>query len=42
MDNPAGTGRGVRSVVLDGRQLPGGAVPLGDDRKHHEVRVELG
>ena len=42
VDNPAGTGRGVRSVVLDGRQLPGGAVPLGDDGKHHEVRVELG
>jgi cellobiose phosphorylase len=42
VDNSAGTGRGVRSVVLDGRPLPGGAVPLGDDREHHEVRVELG
>ena len=42
VDNPAGTGRGVRLVVLDGRHLPGGAVPLSDDRKHHEVRVELG
>jgi cellobiose phosphorylase len=42
VDNSAGTGRGVRSVVLDGQQLPGGAVPLSDDRKHHEVRVVLG
>ena len=42
VDNPAGTGRDVRSVALDGRQQPGGAVPLVDDGKHHEVRVELG
>jgi cellobiose phosphorylase len=42
VDNSAGTGRRVRSVVLDGRQMPGDAVPLCDDRKHHEVRVELG
>ena len=35
VDNSAGTGRGVRSVVFDGRQLPDGAVPLGDDEKHH-------
>jgi cellobiose phosphorylase len=42
VDNLAGTGRGVRSVALDGRQLPGGAVPLSDDGKHHEVRVDLG
>ena len=41
VDNSAGTGRGVRSVELDG-QLPDGVVPLGDDRKTHEVRVELG
>jgi cellobiose phosphorylase len=42
VDNAAGTGRGVRSVELDGRRLPGGAVPLDDDGKPHEVRVELG
>jgi cellobiose phosphorylase len=42
VDNPAGTGRSVRSVVFDGRHLRGGAVLLDDDRKHHEVRVELG
>jgi cellobiose phosphorylase len=42
VDNSAGTGRGVRSIVLDGTQLPGGAVPLSDDGNHHEIRVELG
>jgi hypothetical protein len=42
VDNSAGTGRGVRSVVLDGRLWPGGAVPLDDDRMDHEVLVELG
>jgi cellobiose phosphorylase len=42
VDNAAGTGRGVRSVVLDGRPIPGGAVPLGDDGKDHEIRVEMG
>ena len=33
MDNSAGTGRGVRSVELDGQRLPNDAVPLSDDRK---------
>ncbi len=42
VDNAAGTGRGVRLVVLDGRPLPAGAVPLSDDGKRHEIRVELG
>ncbi len=42
VDNSAGTGRGVRMVVLDGRHLPGGAVPLLNDGNHHEIRVELG
>jgi cellobiose phosphorylase len=42
VDNSAGTGRGVRSVVLDGRALPAGSVPLSDDGKPHEVHVKLG
>jgi cellobiose phosphorylase len=42
VDNSAGTGRGVRSVELDGNQLPNHTVPLVDDSKTHEVRVELG
>jgi cellobiose phosphorylase len=42
VDNSAGTGRGVRSVTADGQQFPGGAVPLCDDRRVHDVRVTLG
>ena len=42
VDNAAGTGRGVRSVTLDGRVVEGGAVPLRDDGREHDVRVTLG
>jgi cellobiose phosphorylase len=42
VDNSAGTGRGVRSVELDGQRLPNDTVPLSDDRKTHNVRVQLG
>lgn len=40
--NSAGTGRGVRSVELDGQPLPNNTVPLSDDGKNHNVSVELG
>jgi cellobiose phosphorylase len=40
--NPAGTGRGVVSVILDGQPAAGGAVPLRDDGREHDVRVTLG
>jgi hypothetical protein len=36
------TGRGVRSVELDGQRLPNDTVPLSDDGKNHNVSVELG
>ena len=42
VDNSAGTGRGVRSIELDGQQLPEDTVPLTDDSKVHNVRVQLG
>jgi hypothetical protein len=42
VDNSAGTGRGVRSVELDGQRLPNDTIPLVDDSKSHEVRVQLG
>jgi len=42
VDNPAGTGRGVVSVTLDGQPAAGGAVPLRDDGRGHDVRVTLG
>jgi cellobiose phosphorylase len=42
VENPSGTGRGVRSVTVDGRTAEGGAVPLRDDGREHDVRVTLG
>jgi cellobiose phosphorylase len=42
VDNSAGTGRGVRSVTLDGQPAPDGTVPLRDDGREHDVRVMLG
>jgi len=42
VDNSAGTGRGVRSVELDGQPLSDGTVLLSDDGKTHDVRVQLG
>jgi cellobiose phosphorylase len=42
VDNAAGTGHGVRSVTADGQVAQGGAVPLRDDGREHEVRVTLG
>jgi cellobiose phosphorylase len=42
VDNPAGTGRGVRSVTVDAQPAAGGSVPLRDDGRAHEVLVVLG
>ena len=42
VDNSAGTGRGVRSIELDGQPVPNHAVPLSDDGQTHNVRVQLG
>jgi cellobiose phosphorylase len=42
VDNPAGTGRGVVAVSVDGQPVEGGAVPLRDDGREHDVRVTLG
>jgi len=41
VDNSAGRGRGVRSVELDGQRLPNDTVPLSDDGKTHNVRVQM-
>jgi len=40
--NSAGRGCRVKSVTLNGQQLPDGVIPLTDDSKNHEVRVNLG
>ncbi len=42
VDNSAGTGRGVRSIELDGQLVPNHIVPLSDDGNTHKVRVQLG
>jgi cellobiose phosphorylase len=42
VENAAGTGHGVRSLTVDGRTAEGGAVPLRDDGREHDVRVTLG
>jgi len=42
VDNSASTGRGVRSIELDGEELPNDTLPLRDDSKTHNVRVRLG
>jgi hypothetical protein len=42
VENPAGVGRGVRSVLVDGQPVPGGVVPFRDDGRTHNVRVTLG
>ena len=42
VENVAGTGRGVRAVTVDAHAVPDGEIPLMDDGKTHEVRVELG
>jgi cellobiose phosphorylase len=42
VDNAAGTGRGVRSVTVDGKPMSDGTVSLRDEAATHEVRVELG
>jgi cellobiose phosphorylase len=42
VDNPAGAGRGVRSVTMDGQPRPDHGVLLRDDGQTHDVRVVLG
>ena len=42
VDNAVGTGRSVRSIELDGQLVPNDALPLSDDGKIHNVRVQLG
>jgi cellobiose phosphorylase len=42
VDNSAGSGRGVQSVLVDGRAVPDRVVDLANDGIEHEVRVALG
>jgi hypothetical protein len=42
VENSGGSGRGVRSVTVDGRAVPKGVVELADDGGQHKVRIALG
>ena len=42
VENRAGTGRGVRAVIVDAQAVRDGEIPLMDDGKTHTVQVELG
>jgi cyclic beta-1,2-glucan synthetase len=40
--NPRGLEQGIPRLTLDGQQMSGDAIELVDDRKRHELAVELG
>ena len=42
VENSAGTGRGIRSIELDGQRVPNDTLPLTDDAKTHHAVVRLG
>ena len=42
VDNSGGSGRGVRSVSVDGRVAPEGVVELADDGRQHKIQIALG
>jgi cyclic beta-1,2-glucan synthetase len=42
VENSAGSGRGVRSVSVDGHPVPDRVLELADDGRQHEVHVALG
>jgi hypothetical protein len=42
VENPKGVPRGVETIELDSRPLPGPEVPLADDGLEHRVRVVMG
>jgi cyclic beta-1,2-glucan synthetase len=39
VDNSSGSGGGIRSLTVDGRAVPTGAIDLADDGQRHEVRL---
>jgi len=42
VDNPERTGRGIAWIELDGNRLQEGIIPLEDDGREHNVRIQLG
>jgi cellobiose phosphorylase len=39
VENSGGTGRGVRSLTVDGQIVSSGAIDVADDGKRHEIHV---
>jgi cyclic beta-1,2-glucan synthetase len=42
VENPEGVEHGVGSATIDDREVSPTAIPLVDDRQHHEIRVVMG
>jgi cyclic beta-1,2-glucan synthetase len=42
VENPKGSGCGVRSITLDNKPVAPGAIALSDDGEMHQVKVILG
>jgi cellobiose phosphorylase len=42
VDNSAGVEKGVKSITLDGKALPGFVLPVLGDGKPHDVVVVMG
>lgn len=42
VENPQGISRGVRTVLLDGEEIPDGRIPVAQQGSVHQVRVILG
>jgi len=43
VENPDGVNRGVRQVMMDGKVLTGGDIPLlGDGQQQHKVHIRMG
>ncbi|MEI8093646.1 MAG: glycosyl transferase [Spirochaetales bacterium] len=40
--NPKGVSKGVKSLLLDGRSVPGNVIPVVGDGKTHKVEINLG
>ena len=42
IENPDGVERGVKKLIVDGKELEGGIIELFNDQRTHEVRVLMG
>lgn len=42
VSNPEGVNKGVKSVILDGEEVPNKEIALVNDRKEHQIKVVMG